>query len=148
MPEANEKAQNLWHGLKLHPYGPDAEGQKERKDAIVSQNYEEVVFNEPVEAFYEILTGGAAPPTRGKGSKGSKQASSKRGGERTAEIPYSESPNNPYSQKTEGEELDRLNEAIKVVDAMIKEERAKLAEREKTLEELKNHDGIVGRTRG
>lgn len=142
VPEANEKAQTLWHGLKLHPYGPDAERQRERKDAIISQNYEEVVFNEPVEQFYEILTSGP-PPLRGKGSKGSKQMPPKRGSERSAEIPYAETPNNPYSQKTEGAELDRLNEAIKSVDAMLKEDRLKLAEREKTLEALRKSNGLL-----
>lgn len=143
VPEANEKAQTLWHGLKLHPYGPDAEGQRERRDAIISQNYEEVVFNEPVEPFYELLTSGPAQPVRGKGSKGSKQAAFKKGGDRSAEIPYAETPDNPYSQKTEGEELDRLNEAIKTVEIMVKEERAKMADREKALEELKKNDGVA-----
>lgn len=147
VPEANEKPQNLWHGLKLHPYGPDAEGQRERRDAIISQNYEEIVFNEPAEVFYETLTSGPAPPVRGKGSKGGKQASFKKGGERSAEIPYAESPGNPYSQKTEGEELDRLNEAIKAVEVMVKEERAKLAGREKALEELKNGDGAAAKAK-
>ena len=75
VPEANEKAQTLWHALKLHPYGPDAEGQKERREAIIAQNYEEIIFNEPVEPFYDILTSGAPQSGRGKGSKGSKQAS-------------------------------------------------------------------------
>ena len=145
MPEANEKPQTLWHPLKLHPYGPDAEGQRERREAVVSQNYEEIVFNEPVEAFYDILTSGAPPaqPTRGKGSKASKQAAGKRS-ERSAEIPYAETAENPYSQKEEGRELDRLNEAIKTVEQMVKEEKAKMAEREKVLAELrKGESGAV-----
>jgi len=148
VPEANEKAQTLWHALKLHPYGPDAEGQRERKEAVVSQNYEEIIFNEPVEPFYELLTSGASPqPTRGKGSKGSKQAMMKRNSERSAEIPYSESAENPYSQKTEGTELDRLNEAIKTVEQMVKDERTKLAEREKVLTELRKSEGIPIKTK-
>lgn len=156
--EANEKAATLWHGLKLHPYGPDADDQRERKE-IISQHYEEILFNEPSEAFFEVLTSGPPAPQsavggRGKGSKGSKQISSSAaalattrrgivagsgvsgGGERTAEIPYSDSPGNPYSQKTEGAELDRLHEAIKTVDAMVKEERARMDERERLLKEL------------
>lgn len=153
--EANEKPQNLYHGLKLHPYGADAESQRARKDPIVSQHYEEVLFNEPVEVFYDLLTSGA--PTlqgvgsRGKGAKGSKQAAFNRkaagaagasgGGERTAELPYAETPGNPYCLKTEGAELDRLKEAVKSVEAMVREERARLAEREKALEELRRGDG-------
>ena len=149
VPEANEKAQTLWHALKLHPYGPDAEGQRERKEAVVSQNYEEVIFNEPVEPFYELLTSGAPPPpaTRGKGGKGNKQAMMKRVSERTAEIPYAESAENPYSQKTEGAELDRLNEAIKTVEQMVKDERVQLEEREKVLMELRKSEGVPMKTK-
>lgn len=148
IPEANEKAQTMWHALKLHPYGPDADGQRERREAVLSQNYEEIIFNEPVEAFYEVLTAGVPqPPARsGKSfaasSKGSKQSTMLKGrganaGERSAEIPYAESVDNPYCQKTEGKELDRLNEAIKTVEAMVKEERRKLEERERVLEGLR-----------
>lgn len=128
--------------MKLHPYGPDAEGKKERRDVIVSQNYEEVLFNEPVEQFYNLLTSGPPPPPgpKGKGGKSAKQAQPTSA--RTAEIPYADSPKNPYSQKTEGKELDRLGEAIKTVDQMLKEEKAKLMEREKKLEELKKSEGV------
>ena len=140
--ESTEKPQTLWHSLKLHPYGPDAEGKKERREVVVSQNYEEVVFNEPVEQFYDLLTGGTGivQPVRGKSSKGAKQQQQSG---RTAEIPYSDSPKNPYSQKTEAKELDRLTEAIKTVDQMLKEEKARLAEREARLDELKRSEGIT-----
>lgn len=143
VPESNEKPQTLWHSLKLHPYGPDAEGMKERREVVVSQNYEEVVFNEPVEQFYDILTGGStgAQPQKGKSGKNSKQQQQQQGG-RTAEIPYNESPKNPYSRTTESKELDRLTEATKTVEQMLKEEKAKLAEREKKLQELKESEGI------
>lgn len=138
VPESNEKAQTLWHALKLHPYDGDIEGQKERRDTIVAQNYEEIIFNEPVEPFYDILTSGLPPAARGaKGSKGSKQATIKQKGERTAEIPYAPSPENPYCQKREGEELDRLKQAMKTVEAMVKEERAKLKTKEQEMEELR-----------
>ncbi|KAL1998699.1 hypothetical protein VTN02DRAFT_5720 [Thermoascus thermophilus] len=141
--ESTEKPQTLWHSLKLHPYGPDAEAKKERREVVVSQNYEEVVFNEPVEQFYDILTGGtgAAQPSKGKAGKNSKQVVQQQGG-RTAEIPYNESPKNPYSRTTENKELDRLAAALKTVDQMLKEERAKLTEREKRLAELKESEGI------
>ena len=145
VPEANEKAQTLWHALKLHPFGEGAEGVRERRESVVCQNYEEVVWNEPVEAFYEVLTvgggGGGAGAVQGRGGgKGSKQNAlmgKRGGGERSAEIPYAGSRENPYSQKTEGAELDRLVEARKVVEEMVRGERGKLAEREKVLEELR-----------
>lgn len=143
-PDSGEKPQTLWHSLKLHPYGPDAEGMKERREVVVSQNYEEVIFNEPVEPFYEILTGGVPPgtpaPPRGKG-KNAKQSG------RTAEIPLSDSPKNPYSRATEGKELDRMAEAIKTVDQMIKEEKEKLVEREKYLAELRETEGMPATTK-
>lgn len=141
VPEANEKAQTLWHALKLHPYVGDIEGQKERREAIVSQNYEEVVFSEPVEPFYEILTSGPPVPARGKGAKGSKQASVKKQGERSAEIPFANSEGNPFSVREEGMELDRLREAMKTVEGMVKGERAKLAEKEKVMEKLRKEGG-------
>lgn len=138
VPEANEKAQTLWHALKLHPYVGDIEGQKERRDAIVSQNFEEVIFSEPVEPFYDVLTSGPPPVARGKGAgKGSKQATLRKQGERSAEIPYASSEGNPFSQKEELMELDRLREAMKTVEGMVKEEKGKLAEKEKVMEGLR-----------
>ncbi|KAL8906809.1 MAG: hypothetical protein Q9207_001797 [Kuettlingeria erythrocarpa] len=133
VPEANEKPQTIWHHLKLHPYGPDAERQRETKAPVVSECYEEVVFNEPVEAFYELLTtsGGGG---RGKGSKGSKQMSIGGKGDRVAELPFE----GLYSQKEEGRELDRLGEAIKTVEVMVKAERKKLEEKEKILADLRS----------
>ena len=134
--------------MKLHPYGPNAEQQREEKTPVISQTYDEVIFSEPVEPFYEILTSGAVQPARGKGSsKGSKQAAFKKGSERTAEIPYAETPDNPFSQETEAKELDRLGEANKNVEVLLKEERAKLAERERMLEGLRKSEGAVMRAK-
>lgn len=125
----------------------------------MSQNYEEILFNEPTEPFYEVMTSGSAPPLsahagpsasgRGKSGKSAKQqlqaAAAKRGsGDRSAEIPFADSPDNPYSQKAEGAELDRLQVAIKTVEAMVREEKAKLTEKEKILAGLKiRGDGVV-----
>ncbi|OJJ44123.1 hypothetical protein ASPZODRAFT_154084 [Penicilliopsis zonata CBS 506.65] len=144
VPESTEKPQTLWHSLKLHPYGADAEGKKERREAVISQNYEEIMFNEPVEQFYEILTGGSTPaqPQKGKGSKNAKQALQQQQGTRTAEIPYNESPKNPYSRTTENKELDRLAEANKTVEQMIKEEKERLIDREKKLAQLRESEGL------
>ncbi|KAJ6032659.1 Protein AF-9 [Penicillium herquei] len=142
VPESNEKPQTLWHSLKLHPYGPDAEGMKERREVVISQNYEEIIFNEPVEPFYEVLTGGpagAAPRAKGKNSK--------QGAGRSAEIPTSDTPKNPYSRVTENKELDRMAEAMKTVDSMIKEEKERLVEREKTLAELRESEGVPTSTK-
>lgn len=148
-PESGEKPQTLWHSLKLHPYGPDAEGMKERRDVVISQNYEEVIFNEPVEPFYEILTSGASTgtpaPSRGKGKNTKQQQQPPPG--RTAEIPLNDTPKNPYSRATEAKELDRMAAAIKTVDQMIKEEKEKLIEREKYLAELRDSEGVPTATK-
>lgn len=150
VPESGEKPQTLWHSLKLHPYGPDAEGKRERREVVVSQNYEEVVFNEPVDQFYDLLTGGgpspAAPGVKGKGAKGGKQALQQRSA-RTAEIPLHESPQNPYSRTAENKELDRLAEANRTVDQMIKEEKERLVEREKKLAALRESEGVPATTK-
>ena len=112
------------------------------KEPIISQTYDEVIFNEPVEAFYEILTSGPVQPTKGKGaSKGSKQAAFRKISERTAEIPWAETPENPFSQRTEAKEIDRLIAAKKNVDTLLHEEKTKLAEREKLLNELRESEG-------
>lgn len=156
-PEANEKPQNQWHTLKLHPYGPNAEAQRENKEAIVSQVYEEIIFVEPTEPFFDIMTGGplpqtpalGGPGTSGRGSKSGKSAKQQShagaSGDRSAEIPFADSADNPYSQKAEGAELDRLAIAIKTVEEMLQAEQAKLAEKEKILAELKQEsNGLVG----
>ncbi|KAL9100303.1 MAG: hypothetical protein Q9163_004302 [Psora crenata] len=141
--EANEKSQTLWHGLKLHPYGPDAEKQRLERATVVSQNYEEVLFTEPVEAFFDILTSNPPPPMSARGSKGAKGGkqtslamSRRQATERTAEVPAKDSKDNPYSQEKEIAEIARLTEAYKKVEAMIKQEKGLLIEREKKREAL------------
>ena len=133
VPEASEKPQTSWHFLRLHPWEGDLEMQKEKRTPISSQSYDEIIFNEPTEALYEIMTSGPPVPARGK-SKGSKVAIKQ--GHRTAELPRDETPDNVFTQKAEGAEIARLNEARKVVEKMIAEEKAKLAERENIMAEL------------
>ena len=143
VPESGEKPQSLWHTLKIHPYGPEAEAQRLEKRPIVSQNYEEVIFNEPVEQFYEILTGGPALGGKSKSGKGAKQSTSSRQETHTAEVPSRETRENPYSKDTEGKELDRMKEALRKVDEMIVVERDNLSDKEQTLEKLKKAEGVV-----
>ena len=69
VPESLEKPQSFYHGLRLHAFG-DTEEQKEemrKKGEVAAWAYEEMVFNEPYENFYELLT---SPMERSKGSKG------------------------------------------------------------------------------
>lgn len=140
-----EKPQSVYHQLKLHPFGEDKEAAKERGDTVTSQQYEEIVFNEPAEAFFELLTSGPPIPARGKGA--SKVQKPRKGHERTAENPINETALNPFSQRTEAKELDRLSEAQKQVKAMIEQAKANLQAQEKELEELRKLEGVPGRTK-
>ena len=142
--EANEKPTSVYHPLKLHPYGVDAEKQKENDEPIESSNYEEVVFNEPSEAFLEILTSPGPVGAKGKtAGKTNKHMMIRKNQEHSAEIPQQESRTNPYSLRTEGLELDRLKEARKVVDGLIAEGKKKLAEQEETLRNLRQTEGTI-----
>lgn len=153
VPESGEKPQTLWHTLKIHPYGPDAEIQRAERRAIISQNYEEIIFNEPVEQFYDILTGGGgggqekSAATTTKGGKSSSSSTGKQSGSqgviRTAEIPLRSTRENPYSRDTEGKELDRMKEAVRKVEEMIGQEKDKLLRREATLANLRQTEGYT-----
>lgn len=172
VPEANEKATTLWHALKLHPFGDRAEEAREKKEPVVSQCYEEIVFTEPVEAFYDILTSnGPLPGQRGSGGsgKGGKGGSANTNGAgagskqlsvtgrqkgmagiggtitagRTAEIPDMSAPDNPFSRIEEEKEVSRLREAIREVEVLVKKERQMLEEKEKTLTELRKEAATV-----
>ena len=45
--------------------------------------------------------------------------------------------------RTEEKELDRLGEAVKQVEALVREERERLVERERELEELRRTEGSL-----
>jgi len=137
VPESNEKPQQIWHGLKLHPYYGDVEQQKRDRALISSMCYEEVLFNEPVEAFYDLLTGGGQV-SKSKG-KSAKAAASKP--PPTAEIPIKSSPGNKFSREEESKELDRLGEAVKQVKKLQDEEKAKNLKLESRLQELQETEG-------
>ncbi|MBA7493007.1 hypothetical protein ES702_03562 [subsurface metagenome] len=133
-PESQEKPQQLWHALKLHPYTGDIEKQKSERSMVKSVCYEEVVFSEPNEAFYDVLTGGSgAKSGKGRGSNGV----------RTAEIPRKSEGVGVWSHEEEGKELDRLGEAVKKVETMIANEKKELVAMEKELAELERTEGKV-----
>ena len=136
-PESGEKPQQIWHGLKLHPYHGDVEAQKRDRMMISSVCYEEVLFSEPAEAFYDILTGGITI-TKSKAGKGGKAMIK---GPPTAEIPQKNIGLNKFSREEEGKELDRLGEAIKQVKRKIEEEKVVLTRDEARLQELEKTEG-------
>ena len=132
----------MWHALKLHPYGEDIEGQKARGDMVKSVCYEEVLFSEPVEHFFNILTG------HGPHIKGQRQGWQS-GCTRTptAEIPERITKENVYSREEESKELDRLAEAVKMVEKMITEEKAKLVVEDEKLRGLEKTEESLHKRR-
>jgi len=142
VPEANEKAHSVYHVLKLHPYGEDKEAAKARGDSVRSEAYTEIVFNEPMEQFYNTLTSeGKAGAKAGKVKGGPKGAAAKKA--RDAEIPERETAGNPFSQRTEDRELDRLAEAQKQVETLLKEQTEINMQREEEMVVLKEAMGLA-----
>lgn len=146
--ESNEKPQQLWHPLKLHPYQGDVERQKVERTMVSSVCYEEVLFNEPLDVFYDVLTGGGGG-VDGKGGKGGKsgkgakaaKAAAAAAAAHTAEIPERNTVGNKFSREEESKELDRLGEAVRKVEAMVEEEKKVLVAEETRLQELEGTEG-------
>lgn len=78
--ESGEKPLTLYHFLRLHPSSKLEEGQEMTRGPngeIICKSSEQLVFNEPYEKWYHILTEGAHPKGHpmagsGKGGKGGK----------------------------------------------------------------------------
>jgi len=157
--ESGEKPQTLYHHLRLHPYGRTEEEKETMRlngGEVISWTYEEQIFNEPYEPFYEILTSGALPTTKSGGGKGkggnAKGSSSKEqqeaqrseGGvlERSAMIPMTNRPGQPFSRETEQLEIKKLQEAMVKVQDMTKKMAAELEKKTKYMQELKADGGV------
>ena len=138
--ESGEKPQTLYHHLNLHPFGRTEEEKANMRangGEVTSWAYEEQLFNDPYESFYEILTNGAMPPHHplpsagGGGGKGkgkgkdrdrdkAVQARRTEGGvlERSAMIPLTNRPGHPFSRETEQLEVKKLKDARIKVEEM------------------------------
>ncbi|CCX12301.1 Similar to Protein AF-9 homolog; acc. no. Q4WPM8 [Pyronema omphalodes CBS 100304] len=117
-PESNEKPLTMFHYLKLHPYiGTEAEMEQQRvqRKPITSYIYDELVFNEPTEAFYDVLTskGNVRIPTK----------SSARG-------------RGEFVRETEEMEVERIGEALRVVDEEVAKAKEKMKAKEKEIAEM------------
>lgn len=158
--ESGEKAQTLYHHLHLHPYGR-TEAEKDAMKAsgeVIAWVYEEQIFNEPYEAFYDVLTSGALPPapgTTGKSGGGSKGGKGKGKGavpstvgvrseggvlERSAMIPLSNRPGQPFSKETEKLEIERLKKAQEKAQALMTQLQDQLKKKEAVLQKLKKQN--------
>lgn len=148
--DSGEKPQTMYHYLRLHPYGRT----EEEKQAMITANgevrswsYEEQLFNEPYEAFFNLLTNGAVPknwkPSGGKG-KGKNRAPPALPGtdsnevwEHSAMIPTHNRPGQPFSLETEAAEMKKLSDAKDQVEAMRKQILDELKQKEELLAKVK-----------
>lgn len=100
--------------------------------------YEEQLFNEPFSEFYDLLT---TPMERVKG--GAKGTRVMKGGmvgsvgERTAAIPLTTRPDQPFSRETEKLELKRLEEAQVKVRELQEDLKKELKEKETEITRLR-----------
>lgn len=136
--ESSEKPQSVWHGLRLHAYGTESERAAQKASGeVLAWAYEEQLFNEPYEHFYDVLTTGAE---KVKGRPGAKKKSLGPGTsipERTALIPMRSSPGQPYSREAEQLEVKRLKEARQKVEEQNKAMTQSLREKEAKLAALR-----------
>ncbi|KAH8890792.1 YAF9-like protein [Thozetella sp. PMI_491] len=151
VPESNEKPQTIYHHLRLHPFGRSEEEREAMRASgkdVVSWTYEEQLFNEPYDPFYEILTSGALPPPKGSaggksGGKGKEKtfvAPGKSDGgvlERSALIPMTNRPAMPFSHETEQLEIKKLKDALVKVEEMSNKLKEETKAREEYLQSLK-----------
>lgn len=143
--ESNEKPQSVWHHLRLHPYGPDELRAKQIRDGEVDAwCYEEQVFNEPYEQFYDILTGGGGEAKASGKAKGGKKANQKEMDKRTATVPPRPSPGQPYARETEVSELRKLRDVQVKVDEQRKAVLEEVEKKGRYLESLKVEAQKVG----
>lgn len=152
--ESGEKPQTLYHYLRLHPYGRTEEEKQQmimENGEVISWAYEEQLFNEPFDAFFRILTSGAVPKNwkpaggKGKGKGKGRQAAppplpdpdSGEVWERTALIPQSNRPGEPFSRETEAAEAKKIADAIEKVKKMTEQHLAENVEKEQRLADMK-----------
>lgn len=135
-PESLEKPQTLYHHLSLHPYGEEKDKERQRVTGRVdSIRYEEQLFNEPYENFYDLLT---SPVERVKGGGGKGTRVMKGGmvgsvGERTAMIPLTTRPDQPYSRESEKMELKKLDGALVKVNELTEQLKKEIEEKQAQL---------------
>ena len=151
MPEANEKPQWRSHLLQLEPYGTETDIQAQKaKNLVVSEVCEFVVFNEPVEPFFNILTSDAQfnymDKGKGKGKNRQGQAVIPKE-DRSAQLPTRSTPTNQFSKETEGAILDMLKKAKQKVDEMLEKEKKQAAERAVEIKELQESGDFQQQTR-
>ncbi|PFH58403.1 hypothetical protein XA68_13720 [Ophiocordyceps unilateralis] len=158
--ESGEKPQTLYHYLRLHPYGrteDEKEAMRTQDGQVRAWTYEEQLFNEPYEAFYQLLTAGAVPrgwklpPSSAAGAGGKGKGKGKAPPplpapdcgevwERTAMIPSHNRPGQPFSRETEAAEIKKLKEAQDKTEEITRQLMADIKAKEEMLAKLKTEN--------
>ncbi|KAG9230897.1 chromatin-modifying complex subunit AF9 [Amylocarpus encephaloides] len=144
--ESGEKPQTFYHHLRLHPFGTTDEEKEAMRQSpcIKSWVYEEQLFNEPYDGFFDLLTSpldrskaGGGKGGKGKGTKVMRGGMVGSTGERTALLPLASRPGQPFSRETEKAEIKKLQEAKGKVDEMVKEVQRELRDAEEEIKRLR-----------
>lgn len=142
VPESGEKNHVLlYHHLKLHPWVAVGSGESEipspdaaiRAGPVHSWQYEEIVFNDPLQSFLNLLL--AHPPTPLPKTKRRPIPFHVSHPESIADIKAGGTPE--FHQAMIQEEVERLDKAKKQIIAEQNRLREILIEKEKELENLK-----------
>lgn len=142
--DSGEKAQTIYHHLRLHPYGKtDEEKARSRQPNgdVISWNYEEQIFNEPYEAFFDVLTSGAQSRQGKKGAPLDPAAGVVY--ERSALVPRHLTAEQPFSRETEDLETQRIRKALETVQGWIDETKEGNVAKEKELVALKKENAAA-----
>lgn len=126
----------LFHFLKIRHYAHlDGASEAEQAAALAAANaspdpvyavqYEEMVFSEPTEQFYEILK------SKGDAVVPAEKRTGGRGGGKERD------PANPFCRAMEEEEIDRLQLAIRKVNEIVKQKRDAVGAVEKEVVEIR-----------
>lgn len=148
--EASAKPEWRSHYLQLEPYGGEELQAKQASTQMVRSDFLDFVeFNEPTDAFYELLTGDEqfdqGRRGRGKGKGKAKAAKIVSNGEGSVELPEKETPDNPFARSSEKQLLEMLASAEAKIDELLVEEKTK---NEQTLEELGELRRSLGQVEG
>ncbi|RBQ71339.1 hypothetical protein VDGD_06581 [Verticillium dahliae] len=173
--ESGEKPQTLYHHLRLHPYGRTEEEKEEMRTGngeVRAWIYEDQLFSEPYETFYEILTSGAHPKGHpgGAAAAGAGAGAGKAGGgggagkgktkalpplpdknapavwERTAIVPAHSKPGHEFSRDTEQLEIKKLKDAQDAAQKLCKSMLDELKDKEAQLARLKEENAAAAAT--
>lgn len=120
-PECGAKPEYKSHFLQLEEYGDEENIKKQKEEKLVrSEEMETIEFNEPTEAFYNLMTDMDLnfPPKKGKGKGKAKAGSGQSSELGTVELSQSD-------KEQESKILEVLLEAEKQLDYKLNAEKEK-----------------------